>query len=97
MSGPWLVVSGAVFADRLICEVLLDYTLIGPQFASSSQTRLDTGIRRIAQLVNALEQCTNELESYYQDLPLTPSEGQPFYSQVNICSSGSVHLSIASL
>ena len=96
IAGPWLAVSGAVFVDRLISEVLLDYTLIGPQFASSSETRLDAGIRRIAQLVNALEQCTSDLESYYRNLPLTHSENQLFNSQVSMRrSSVPVQISIA--
>ncbi|KAI0094198.1 hypothetical protein BDY19DRAFT_8862 [Irpex rosettiformis] len=77
IAGPHLYVSGAVFANRLICEPLLDGSiLIGPQFSSESDDRVSVGIQRVAHLMNALEECISDVEKYYQDLHLNQGESQ---------------------
>ena len=68
IAGPYVAVSGAVFTDRFISEPLLDYTLIGPQFSSSTEGRFSAGVRKVAHLMETLELCIDELEDYYQKL-----------------------------
>ncbi|KAI0084609.1 hypothetical protein BDY19DRAFT_1060168 [Irpex rosettiformis] len=82
VAGPWISVSGAVFADRIICEHLVDFMSLSPDFSSSTRGRLDAGIRKAAQLMSALEECITELDEYYQNLFLARNEdNQLSYSQ----------------
>ncbi|KAI0808408.1 hypothetical protein C8Q74DRAFT_1434935 [Fomes fomentarius] len=66
MTGPYIMISGAVFADRLIVQNLTDYILVvpGPTIAIG-RTPLDAAGYRIARFFRALKMCIEELDEYY--------------------------------
>ncbi|KAI0089695.1 hypothetical protein BDY19DRAFT_119915 [Irpex rosettiformis] len=72
IAGAHIFVSGAVFSDRLVCEPLLDGSiLLGPHFSSgTTDWGVSVGIQRIAHLVSTLEECISDVENHYQGLDL---------------------------
>ncbi len=54
MAGPHIIVSGAVFADRLIVENLTDYISVMPHSSAIGRTALDDAGYRITRLFRAL-------------------------------------------
>ena len=76
IAGPLLTVSGAVFADKLICQRLTDPIFLGPRHSTVGDlTPLDEGQRKVAQLIRALSKGLGVLKRFYQTL--TPSRGHP--------------------
>jgi hypothetical protein len=76
IAGPLVTVSGAVFADRLICQRLTDPIFLGPRHSTVGDlTPLDEGQRKVAQLIRALRKGLDVLKMFYQTL--TPSRGHP--------------------
>ncbi|KAI0808401.1 hypothetical protein C8Q74DRAFT_1363768 [Fomes fomentarius] len=66
MPGPHIIVSGAVFADRLIVENLTDYISVVPRSSEIGRTALDDAGYRVARLFRALRICVAELDNYYR-------------------------------
>lgn len=77
MVGPYLTVSGAVFVNKLICQQLTHYMLIGPRAESVMRSRMDASVRCVAQLFRMLKECLNDLASYYEALSPPPSNRVP--------------------
>jgi len=63
ISGPRLMVGGAVFANEFIAQEFTDYLTLG-----SHPTDFDGGVRRIAQVLVTLRECIQDLDSFYGDL-----------------------------
>ena len=74
MAGPYIIVSGAVFADRLIAQTLTDYISVIPRPGTSGRSPLDDAGYRVARLFRVLRTCVQELDEYYSHLvqALTP-------------------------
>lgn len=60
-----MMVSGAVFADRIVTQELTGYITLGDHPADP-----DGGLRRVAQILVALKECTQELIEFYEGLEL---------------------------
>ena len=73
IAGPHLTVSGAIFTDRFISQRLTDYIHIGPLPTFQGKSSLDHSIRRVAQVLRALNQATEELERHYTGLKFEAS------------------------
>jgi hypothetical protein len=65
IAGPSIVILGAVFSERFICEHLTDYVFIG-LIPSSTCLRVETGVQRISHLLSMLDECINDLGKYYE-------------------------------
>ena len=82
MAGPNIIVSGAIFADKLIAQTLTDYISVIPRPSIKKPRRspLDDASYRVATLFRALNTCTQELDEYYSRLvqaltqPVRPRE-----------------------
>ena len=74
MAGPNIIISGAVFADRLIAQTLTDYISVVPRVGTPGRSPLDEAGYRVARLFRALRICIEELNGYYVHLvqSLTP-------------------------
>ena len=73
MAGPNIIVSGAVFANKLIAQTLTDYISVIPRpyvklSRRSRRSLLDQACRRVATLFRALKTCIEELNVYYERL-----------------------------
>jgi len=71
VAGPHLTVSGAVFAERFVSQRFTDYIYLGPLPTSQGRSALDHSIRRVAQVLRALNRATDELADYYSRLEFT--------------------------
>jgi hypothetical protein len=60
--GPWLLVLGAVFVDRIVVQELTDFIWIGGHLFD------DEKIKRVARILAALGKGLGELEDYYSKL-----------------------------
>jgi hypothetical protein len=67
LSGPYLTICGAVFADRLICQHLTDSIYLGPC------PRLDDRLEGIAKILQILKGCLKDLDKFYSDLEPQPA------------------------
>ena len=65
MTGPNIMVSGAVFADELIVENLTDYISVVPRQNAKDRSPLDDAVYRVARLFRAIKGALNELDDYY--------------------------------
>ena len=73
MAGPNIIVSGAVFANKLIAQTLTDYISVIPRphvklSRRSGRSLLDEACHRVATLFRALKTCIEELNVYYERL-----------------------------
>jgi hypothetical protein len=83
MPGPNIIVSGAVFADKIITQTLTDYISVIPRPNRNNRSPFDDAGYRIAHLFRALKECINDLEVYYSQLvgmmyyppPVIPTSG----------------------
>jgi len=73
VAGPNLTVSGAIFMGQFVSQRLTDYIYLGPLPTYQGSSALDHSIRRVAQVLRALNQATNELTSYYSSLKFESS------------------------
>ena len=73
VAGPHLTVSGAIFAERFVSQRLTDYVYTGPLPTLHGRSALDNSIRRVAQVLRALDKATDELTDYYSRLEFTPA------------------------
>ena len=73
VAGPHLTVSGAIFTDKFISQRFADYIFLGPLPAFKGRFALDHSIRRVAQVLRALTQATNELSHCYSTLEFKSS------------------------
>jgi hypothetical protein len=71
VAGPHLAVSGAIFAERFVSQRLTDYIYLGPLPTFHGGPTLDHSIRRVAQVLRALNKATKGLEDYYSKLEFT--------------------------
>ncbi|KAF9779195.1 hypothetical protein BJ322DRAFT_1113551 [Thelephora terrestris] len=62
MPGPNIIVSGAVFADKIITQTLTDYISVIPRPNRNNRSPFDDAGYRIAHLFCALKECINNLE-----------------------------------
>ena len=75
--GPQLAVSGAVFADNFVSQRLTDYVYLGPHPTYEEESALSHRIRRVAQILRALKNATEELKDYYRLLEFrTPQKSK---------------------
>ncbi|KAI0714115.1 hypothetical protein C8Q72DRAFT_206479 [Fomitopsis betulina] len=74
IAGPYVIISGAVFTDKLIAHTLTDYISIIPRPEKPGRSPLDDTGYRVARLFRALKTCIKELDEYYSHLvqALTP-------------------------
>lgn len=86
IAGPRLLVSGAIFTDRLIFQELTDYITLG-----SHPTDPDRGLRRVAQVIFALKECIQDLANFYTRLRtdadpncVVPAPNFPHYTKFTI-------------
>lgn len=82
MAGPNIIVSGAVFADKIIAQTLTDYISVIPRLNRNKRSPFDDAGYRIAHLFRALKECISDLDTYYSQLvqtmtppPVTPATG----------------------
>jgi hypothetical protein len=73
--GPWLLVLGAVFVDRIVVQELTDFIWIGGHPFD------DEKIQRVARILAALGKGLGELEDYYSKLATrqSPKDSQRFF------------------
>ena len=71
MPGPNIIVSGAVFADKIITQALTDYISVIPRPNRNNRSPFDDAGYRIAHLFHALKECINDLDAYYSQLVQT--------------------------
>ena len=71
VAGPPLTISGAIFAENFVSQRLTNYIYLGPLPTFCGRAALDHSIRRVAQVLRALNKATNELEDYYSMLEFT--------------------------
>jgi len=71
VAGPHLTVSGAVFTERFVSQRFTDYIYLGPLPTSHGRSALDHSIRRVAQVLRALNRATDELADFYSRLEFT--------------------------
>ena len=71
VAGPHLTVSGAVFTERFVSQRFTDYIYLGPLPTSHGRSALGYSIRRVAQVLRALNRATDELADYYSRLEFT--------------------------
>jgi hypothetical protein len=73
--GPWLLVLGAVFVDRIVVQELTDFIWIGGHPFD------DAKITRVARILTALGNGLGELEDYYSRLATrqSPKDSQRFF------------------
>jgi hypothetical protein len=60
--GPWLLILGAVFVDRIVVQELTDFIWIGRHPFD------DEKIKRVTQILTALGMGVGELDNYYSKL-----------------------------
>ena len=72
VAGPHLTVSGAIFEERFVSQRLTDYIYLGPLPTFGGRPALDHSIRRVAQVLCALDKATKELVDYYSKLDFKP-------------------------
>jgi hypothetical protein len=75
IAGPFLIISGAVFADRFISQHLTEYYFLG------GTPHLNSRLYEIARVLKTLKLCLNELKTFYGKLlppapTLLPSGGR---------------------
>jgi serine/threonine protein kinase len=79
LAGPWLHISGAIFADVFIVQTLFGYLYLGGNPYYGSQ------IKYVAKAFEAVAQAVRSLRVYYRDLPvrseLKPCLPSPSFSQ----------------
>lgn len=68
MAGPNIIVSCAIFADRIIAQTLTDYISVVPRLGSDIRSPLDDTGYRVARLFRALRNCIQELNEDYSRL-----------------------------
>ncbi|EED84629.1 predicted protein [Postia placenta Mad-698-R] len=71
--GPYLQVSGAVFADGFVSQRLTEYIYLGPT-AAISGSPLDTAVLKVAHLFRVLKGCLADLDVHYTGLRLARPE-----------------------
>ena len=75
-AGPYLIVNGAIFTDRLVSERLTpDYFYLGARPHPSGGSDLEHGVDKIAQLLQVVKESLDELEQFYLDLKPAPQQG----------------------
>ena len=78
VAGCNLMVSGAVFTNRFICEPLVNIS-VGPITTGihSTHSDLQAGILQIASISRAVDVCLSQLVSFYSALPSEESTAIP--------------------
>lgn len=75
-AGPYIIVNGAIFTDKLVSERLTpDYFYIGPRPLPGGDSDLEHGVERVAQILQVIKECLDELEQFYVNLKPTPLQG----------------------
>lgn len=70
IAGPRLAVAGAVFADKLMSQILTDDIRIGP---STARRDFNTAILRLAHVLRALKHGLDNIDVYYSELKPRPA------------------------
>ena len=65
IAGPYMIISGAVFADRFISQHLTEYIFLG------GTPQLNERIYEITKVLKALKLCLGELDEFYANLAPT--------------------------
>ena len=68
IAGPYMIISGAVLADRFIFQRLTDYIYLG------GKPHLGDRLYEIAKVLTILKECIVELEQFYSGLPPVPNQ-----------------------
>jgi hypothetical protein len=82
-AGPWFVVLGAIFTDKVIVQHLTDYIWIGMDAVLN-----ESHCRKVTHIMQTLQKGICRLRAYYtslQHIPLIPGEAHPRYFP-SICS-----------
>ena len=96
--GMHMTVSGAIFTERFVCQMLTDLISIMPYAGRPGRSPLDDAIHRMARLFRALRICIGELKEYYTHLVESMDTVPPIHTlgtrwgNAQICTTGPAKL-----